>query len=115
LIESFNPRGPITGLPYFKDMESALELLISFRTPDGFQAIGQYFLGKDKLIAEEIFAGLKGRADIDDSAVLHLDLLEITDGLPAKVNMISCRMNELCENCQHITRELFRLNAIEPR
>jgi len=41
--------------------------------------------------------------------------LEIREGLPAKVQMISCRLNELCENTQHITRELFRLNAIEPR
>ena len=96
-------------------MESEFELLMSFRTPNGFKAFGQYFLGKDRFIAEAIFAGLKGREDLDDSAVLHLDLLEIREGLPAKVQMISCRLNELCENTQHITRELFRLNAIEPR
>lgn len=96
-------------------MKSEFELLISFRTPDGFKACGQYFLGKDRIFAETVFDGLNGRQDLADNAMLHLDLLEITEDLPVKVKTISCKLSELCENCQHITRELFRLHAIEPR
>lgn len=95
-------------------MKRNFEILISFRTPQGFRACGQYFLGKDRAFAEQVFNGLTGRQDIDDNAVIHLDLLELTDCLPEKVKTISCRLNELGENCRYITRELFRSDAIEP-
>jgi hypothetical protein len=94
-------------------MKSEFEILISFRTPDGFKACGQYFLGKDKAFAEEVFAGLAGREDIGDKCVLHLDLMETTDGLPVKVRSVSCKLSELCANCEYITRELFRVHAVE--
>jgi hypothetical protein len=95
-------------------MKSEFNILISFRTPDGFKNCGQYFLGKDRPLAEDIFKGLTGREDPDDKAVLHLDLVETSDGLPVRVKTICCRLSELCSNCQHITRELFRAHAIEP-
>ena len=95
-------------------MKSEFDILISFRTPDGFRVCGQYFLGKDPKFAEEVFAGLTGSEDAIDQAILHLDLMETTDGLPVKVRSVGCKLSELCANCQHITRELFRVHAITP-
>ncbi|OCX53731.1 hypothetical protein BEL04_05420 [Mucilaginibacter sp. PPCGB 2223] len=93
-------------------MNSNFDILISFRTPSGFKVCAQYFLGRDPELAETVFAGLSGKDDISDNAVLHLDLVETRDELPVKVKTIGCRLSELCANCQHITRELFRANAI---
>lgn len=95
-------------------MKSEFDMLISFRTPDGFKICGQYFLGNDRDFAQMVFAGLKGVDDAGDSALLHLDLMERSDGLPVKVNTISCKLSELCQNCQHLTRALFRRHAITP-
>jgi len=95
-------------------MNSNFDILISFRTPSGFKVCAQYFLGSDHELAETVFAGLSGTNDISDRAVLHLDLMETKDELPVKVKTIGCRLSELCANCQHITRELFRANAISP-
>ena len=93
-------------------MKSAFDLWISFRTPEGFRACGSYFLGNDRAFAETVFAGLIGRDDADDQAVLHLDLMETSGDLPVRVKTVSCKLSELCANCQHITRELFRAYAI---
>lgn len=87
--------------------------MISFRTPDGFKVCGQYFLGKDSHFAESVFASLTGCEDTGDKGVLHLDLMETRDSLPVKVKSISCKLSELCANCEHITRELFRVHAVE--
>lgn len=94
-------------------MKNEFHILISFRTPEGFKVCGQYFLGQNSQFAQQVFAGLKGEVS-EDKAMLHLDLIESTDGIPAQVKTVSCRLSELCANCEHITRELFRLYAIKP-
>lgn len=110
----FDPEGPVMGLPLFwRAMKSEYDVLISFRTPDGFKVCGQYFLGKDRGFAESVFTGLIGREDIIDTAVLHLDLMETRDGLPIKIRSVSCKLSELCANCEYITKELFRVHAVE--
>lgn len=95
-------------------MKSDFDILISFRTPEGFKVCGQYFLGKDRTFAEGVFSGLTGRKDQDGHTVLQLDLMETVNDIPVKVKTISCKLSELCGNCQHITRELFRMHAIAP-
>jgi len=94
-------------------MNSNFDILISFRTPSAFKICGQYFLGRDSNFAERVFAGLAGREDNSDQAVLHLDLIETKDDIPVKVKTIGCKLSELGDNCQHITRELFRQSAID--
>jgi len=94
-------------------MKSEFDILISFRTPDGFKVCGQYFLGSDPVFAESVFEGLTGSKDTADQAVLQLDLLETKGDLPVKVRSLGCKLSELCENCAYIIRELFRVHAVE--
>lgn len=93
-------------------MESQYDILISFRTPDGFKVCGQYFLGKDPNFANALFSNLTGRDDMPEKAILHIDLMETKDSLPVKIKTIGCKFSELCANCEHITRQLFRLHAV---
>jgi hypothetical protein len=58
---------------------------------------------------------LKGTTDIDEKNILHLDLMETRNGLPVNIQMITCTLEELAENCKIITRELFRLYNLEKR
>lgn len=93
-------------------MNTSFDILISFRTPSGFKLCAQYFLGHERAFAEKVFSSLTGREDSEEQAILHLDLVETRGDVPVKVRSIGCRLSELCGNCRHITRELFRANAI---
>lgn len=93
-------------------MKTDFDLMISFRTPDGFKPCAQYFLGKDRAFAESVFQQLKGGDDSPDQAILHLDLVETNGAVPVKVKTMGCRLSELCDNCKIVTRELFREHAI---
>ena len=89
-------------------MKNEFQIMISFRTPSGFKVCGQYFLGQIRAFAESVFASLNGREGMEDKEMLHLDLVEIVQEIPVRIKTISCKLSELCENCQYITRELFR-------
>jgi len=94
-------------------MKKQFYLLLSLKTPRGFETYGQYFLGDERLYAEAIFNGLKGTAKINDHALLHLDFMEIVDELPVKVKTKGCTLEELGNNCKWIAKETFRLLNLE--
>lgn len=94
-------------------MKTDFKILISLRTPAGFDSCAEYFLGSDRDFAESVFAGLTGRRDVNNNAVLHLDLLESMDDVPVRIKTVSCTLGELAANCQYITCELFRQRAFE--
>ena len=88
-------------------------VVINMRTSQGFECIGKFFVGDSEKAAIGIFRKLKGRGTVDERSPLQLDLMESRNGLPVNINMISCSLDELGENCRIITRELFRLINIE--
>lgn len=94
-------------------MKNEFEIIISFRTPSGFKVCGKYFLGHNRAFAEWVFANLKGHEDMDDKELLHLDLMETAGEIPVRIKTITCKLSELCKNCEYITRELFR-ESIRP-
>jgi hypothetical protein len=95
-------------------MKRDFKILISMRTPSGFNTCAEYFLGADREFAESVFSGLTGRKDVNNSAILHLDLLESVDDVPVRIKTVGCTLGELSANCQYIIRELFCLHAIRP-
>jgi hypothetical protein len=78
-----------------------------------FDTYGQYFFGNDREAAEDLFSQLKGNPKLNESAVLHIDLMETIDELPVLVKTISCTLEELAYNTKLITREIFRLKNIK--
>lgn len=104
----------LSGSFLFFAMKSHFDLMISFRTPDGYKVCRQYFLGYDRQFAEQVFGSLKGIPVNEGESMLHLDLMETNDGLLVKVKSLGCKLSELCGNCQLVTTELFRLHAIDP-
>jgi len=94
-------------------MKKQFYLLLSLKTPRGFETYGQYFLGDERLYAESIFNGLKGTTEIKEKGLLHLDLMETVDELPVKVKTKCCTLEELGNNCKWIAKETFRLLNLE--
>lgn len=93
--------------------QTTFYIVLNLRTSQGYECFGKFFIGDNEASAEEIFKKLKGRDTVNDKSILQLDLMESKNGLPVNVQMISCSLEELAENCRTITRELFRLINME--
>lgn len=96
---------------FIEIMKTQFYILLSLKTPAGFVNYGQYFLGDDREAAYGLFDSLKGRQD--DSALLHIDLMETVNELPVKIRTICCTLEELGLNSRLIAREIFRLKNLE--
>lgn len=87
-------------------------IMISVKTPNGYDCFGQYTLGHDRRYADAIFSKLEGSSVITEQAKLHLDLMETANELPVKVKTICCTLEEFGFNAKLIARELFRKSAL---
>jgi hypothetical protein len=93
--------------------ETIFYVLVSIRTADGFESIGKFYVGDNKSFASTLFRQLKGKVEVGERAVLTLELMETKKGLPVNMQMISCSLNELAENCKIIIKETFKLFNLE--
>jgi hypothetical protein len=89
--------------------ETIFYIILNLRTPGGYESFGQFFVGNHAGFANNVFLQLKGNKTVDDSAVITLELRETRQGLPFNIQIISCSLQELAENCKIITREAFTL------
>lgn len=94
-------------------MDEAFYIVLSIKTANGFENFGKFFLGNNKDTAQRIFKTLKGSAEVSEEDILHAELTETRNELPVNIQMISCTLEELAENCRIITKEVFRLFVIK--
>ncbi len=87
--------------------------MLNLKTSHGYECIGKFFVGDNEVSANQVFKQLKGNTKVTEKSILQLDLMESKDGLPVNLQMISCTLEELGDNCRIITRELFRLINLE--
>jgi hypothetical protein len=93
--------------------QSTFYIVINLKTSQGYECIGKFFIGDHRKSASGIFLQLKGSSTVNEKSIIQLDLMESKNGLPANLQMISCSLEELSENCRIITKELFRLLNME--
>jgi len=89
--------------------QTTFYIVLNLRTCTGYESFGKFFIGNDKKSAARIFAQLKGQKAVDEKSVLQLDLRETINGLPVNIQMITCSLEELAENCRIITKEIFKM------
>jgi len=89
-------------------MENPLTILLSLKTPTGYDVIGEYELGPDQDAAYALFDSLAGNPKLDEQALLHVDLIEAPPVLAEKVRSKCCTLDELTANTRLIVREIFR-------
>jgi len=89
-------------------MENQFYILLSLKTPKGFENYGQYDLGSDREFASSLFDDLKGGVPADDASCLHMDFMETVGELPVCIKSICCTIDELACNCKVIAKEMFR-------
>jgi hypothetical protein len=83
-------------------------ILISLRTPEGFESFGKYMLGNNRKKATAIFRQLKGSYDIDLKTMLTMELEETVNGLPVNLQMLACTLEDLAYNTKIIAKETFK-------
>jgi len=89
-------------------MENQFYILLSLKTPGGFENYGQYYLGNDREFASALFGGLKGSDPAAETTYLHMDFMETVDELPVCIKSICCTLDELAWNCKTIAKETFK-------
>ena len=89
-------------------METEFYITLTIKTATGFESYGKFFLGSDKRFAYALFKNLAGQTEPDETSMLNLELAEMKDGLPVNLQMMSCTLDELADNCKTITKEVFK-------
>jgi hypothetical protein len=93
--------------------DAAFYIALSIKTANGFENFGQFFLGNNKDAAYSIFKTLKGNSEVSEADILHAELTETKNDLPVNIEMISCTLKELAENCRIITKAAFKRFVIK--
>lgn len=93
--------------------DPAFYIVINIKTANGMETIGKFFIGADRRVASSIFQLLKGKKEVDEKAILTMELVESKNGLPLNMQLMSCTLEELADNCKTITREVFKQFNLE--
>lgn len=95
-----------------KSMCTEYFIQITLKSSQGIECVGKFNIGNDKETAAALFRKLQGRPDVNDTDVLYVEFMGIKNGLPYNLDVISCTLKELGENCQLIIKELFKLKSL---
>jgi hypothetical protein len=88
-------------------MQAKFYIICHIKTPAGPEAYGRFEIGDDREAAAELFAKLKGDKEVNEQNILCIELMETSNGLPFNINILSCTLDQLTENCRIITKEIF--------
>ena len=94
-------------------METQFYITITMKTVKGLECFGKFFIGNHRERAYAIFQKLQGMHEVSESNVLYIDFMETKMGLPVDLDVITCTLGQLAENCKIITKELFKLENLE--
>ena len=94
-------------------MQPTFSIDVSCTTSQGIESFATFFIGSQRQQASAIFGQLKGNAETKEKDMLFMTFIESNDGLPANLEIISCTLDQLAENCRIISREVFKLKNID--
>ena len=88
-------------------MQTKFYIICHIKTPAGPETYGRFEIGNDREAAAHLFAKLKGDKEVNEQNMLCIELMETVNELPININILSCTLDELTENCRIITKEIF--------
>jgi len=92
---------------------SEFYIVLNVKSGKDFQTYGKFFLGSSRKFAESIFKKLKGNKKVTAASVLYIELMETNNELPINIQVMSCSLDEISENCKMITKETFKRCNLE--
>jgi hypothetical protein len=94
-------------------MKTNFHIALNIKTATGFESIGKFSIGNNRAAAQDLFISLHGKEALQETDILHMDLVETNNGLPVSIRVISCTLEEIAVNCKIITKELFKLMNLD--
>ena len=94
-------------------METQFYISITLKTHKGFESFAKFFIGNNRERAYAIFRKLEGTREVSEKNVLYIEFVETKLDLPVNLDVITCTLNQLAENCKVITKELFKSENLE--
>lgn len=95
-------------------MTNGFYITLSIQSKDGPQPFGRFDLGESREEAYALFKKLRGSPEVDHRDMLYIEFMEMVNGLPLNIEVLSCDLQELGNNCMLITQEVFRLTNLRP-
>jgi len=92
---------------------SEFYVVLNIKSGKDFQTFGKFFLGSHRKFADSVFRKLKGNKKVSSASVLYIELMETKNELPVNIQVMSCTLDELSENCKLITKETFKQCNLE--
>jgi len=92
---------------------SEFYVVLNIKSGSDFKTYGKFFLGNSRKFADAIFKKLKGNKKVSNASVLYIELMETNNELPVNIQVMSCSLEELAENCKMITKETFKQCNLE--
>ena len=93
-------------------MNTIFYIDLSIKTIEGPKRYARFNLGDNREAAVSLFKNLKGSAEVDHNDMLYIEFMEIVNGLPVNLDILTCSLQELGMNCMHITQEIFRVSNL---
>lgn len=93
--------------------ETKFHIELHIKTSDDFSCYGKFTLGSNRKFASNLFQKMKGNKKADEKAILQLEFVETRNDLPVNIQVISCSLEQLAENCKTITKEIFKFANLE--
>jgi hypothetical protein len=93
--------------------ETKFHIELNIKTGEDFTRYGKFTLGNSRKFASSLFQKMKGNKKVDDRAILQLEFVETRNNLPVNIQVISCSLEQLAENCKTITKEIFKFANLE--
>lgn len=95
-------------------MQTSIYIDISIQTPDGPLRFGRFDLGSNREAAYALFKRLKGSSEVNLKDMLYIEFMELVNGLPVNIDILTCDLQQLGTNSMIITQELFRIANLRP-
>lgn len=85
-------------------------LILSVKSPLGFDSYGRFHLGREFTYAKNIFDNMKGTSGLTEHTIYHFSFLAMDgDDIAAGYGNISCTIEEVMENVKLISELTFEL------
>ena len=94
-------------------MKTEFLIVLNVRTADGFVRFGQFDLGTDREAVGALYETLAGVEPEWGEGFLHMDLVEMRNGLPVSLRVLSCTAEELKGNVGVLVRQVFRWKNLD--
>jgi hypothetical protein len=93
--------------------ERNFHIELNLKTTNDFTCYGKFMLGDSRKFASSLFEKMKGNKKVDNNTILQMEFVETRNNLPVNIQVISCSIEQLAENCRTITKEIFKFSNLE--